>query len=325
MESAPIRSGAVRPLGRPRRAAIPVLVRIIAIAGFAFAGWIALSALGGPASAASPTTPTDNAAPAPSAPQGAPADKVESWDGLSGRVQEVGDRPLEEFGTRSGDTPGDVSDGAWEAGDRPDRVVGTWRHDLPELRGSVQEIGDDPVRYLQERRHDVFDRKDRAVHELRDLADAAGVPRVRIPDVRRTPIVGGLAAGVVDSRPVLDGGVQPPVQERPEHGRAEYASEEAAAARPGPGVTVPEALAGDAGDRDAGHCAGCQRHRHGPLLPVDQDEPWSGSAGGHQLAPVAELRSGRYPAVPPGVDPSTFHRTALTDVSAPRGPSVVPD
>ncbi|TDD27451.1 hypothetical protein E1287_34565 [Actinomadura sp. KC06] len=295
---------------------IPVLVRLIAIAGFAFAGWMALSALGGPASAAQPNAPHKTAATDA---------HPDSWDGLSSRVQEIGDRPLKGLGSR----PGEVPDGTWESGDRPDRVLRTWRDDdFADLRGPVQEIEDDPVRYLQKRRHEVFDRKDRAVRKLRDLTDRAGVPRVRIPDVRRAPIVSDLADGVAKSNPVLDGAPQPQDAERPEHGRtAEASSGEAAAARPGGhgAAGLPYTSVEETGGRDAGHCAGCQGERRAPLPPADQDEPWSGSSSGHQLAPVAALRNGRSPAVPPGVEPSAFHRTALTDVSAPGGPSVVPD
>ncbi|MFI0366468.1 hypothetical protein ACH35V_01230 [Actinomadura sp. 1N219] len=282
---------------------------------------MALSALGGPASAAQPSAASASTASGEGA---ATADHRDSWDGLSSRVQEIGDRPLKGLGSR----PGEVPDGAWESGDRPDRILRTWRDDdFADLRGPVQEIEDDPVRYLQKRRHEVFDRKDRAVRKVRDLTDAAGVPRVRIPDVRRAPIVRDLAGGVAKSTPVLDGALKPQDAERPEHGRAKAASGEAASARPGGhgAAGVPDTSADETGDRDAGHCAGCQGERHAPLPPVEQDEPWSGSSSGHQLAPVAELRNGRSPAVPPGVEPSTFHRTALTDVSAPGGPSVVPD
>ncbi|TMR01747.1 hypothetical protein ETD83_14015 [Actinomadura soli] len=302
---------------------IPLLVRLIAIAGFAIAGWMALSALGGPASAAQPSAPHENAASAPRGGGGLIADRPGSWDDLSSRVQEVGDHPLKGLGSQ----PGVLPDGSLESGDRPDRVLRTWRDDVAGLRGPVREIEDDPVRYLQKRRHALFDRKDRAVRQLRDLTDAAGVPRVRIPDVRRAPIVSDLAAGVAKSNPTLDGALRPPNAERPEHGRTKAASDEVAAARPGGhgAATAPKASADEPGDRDAGHCAGCQGERRGPLAPADQDEPWTGSSAGHQLAPVAELRSVRSPAIPPGVEPSTFHRTALTDVSAPGGPSVVPD
>ncbi|MGH3242420.1 MAG: hypothetical protein ACRDNL_18735 [Spirillospora sp.] len=298
MEPAPIRSGAVRPQGRPRRDSIPVLVRLVVIAGFAFAGWLALSASGDPASAA----------PQPAAQPSAPAGNGASTH--------------ERSEPASLDSAGRSLVGSAD----PDLILGNDLPDLPDLRGPVREIGDDPVGYLHDRRHDVFDRKDRAVNGLRDLADRAGVPRVRVPDVRRTPIVSGLAAGVVDSRPALDDGLVPPDGQRPSHGRDEAASKNVATARQGLGaITSSDARAGGTGGRDTGGCAGCENERHGPLAPVDQDEPWSGSAGGHQLAPVAELRSGGLPAVPPGVDPSTFHRTALTDVSAPGGPSVVPD
>ncbi|WUH98934.1 hypothetical protein OHR68_36390 [Spirillospora sp. NBC_00431] len=305
---------------------MPVLVRLIVIAGFAIAGWLALSASGGPASAAQPGAETASSDSARS--------PLGEGDDLVRRVQpwRAGDRPVSEPGSRPADMPsvdvpsGDVPDGVGEAGDAPDRVLRDGVPDLPDLRGPVREIEDDPVRYLQKRRHDVFDRKDRAVRELRELADQAGVPRVRVPDVRRTPVVGGLAAGVAESHSALDDALPSrDDQERPSREREKTASEDTATARPGLGAVTLDALTGEAGGRDTGGCAGCQNERHAPPLPVEQDEPWSGSTGGHQLAPVAELRSGRHAAVPPGLDPSTFHRTALTDVSAPGGPSVVPD
>ncbi|MFI0406164.1 hypothetical protein [Actinomadura sp. 3N508] len=283
---------------------ISLLVRLIAIAGFAFAGWLALSALGGgPASAAEPGTPHKSAT----------ADRPDSWDLLSSRVEKIGDRPLKDLGARPGETPA----GSWESGDRPDRLLRTWQDDVGDLTGNVRDLEDDPVRYLQKRRHEVFDRKDRAVHGLQGLTDAAGVPRVKLADVRHAPIVRDVVKP--DSAPDAV---------RPEHGHAKQASGHLATERPGDHAAPSrDASTGKAeSGRDTRDCTGCQGgERHGPLLPADQDEPWSGSSGGHQLAPVAELRSVRSPAAPPAIGPGTFHRTALTDVSAPGGPSVVPD
>ncbi|MEV4008798.1 hypothetical protein, partial [Actinomadura sp. NPDC049753] len=57
-----------------------------------------------------------------------------------------------------------------------------------------------------------------------------------------------------------------------------------------------------------------------------QDAPrGGGSAGGHPFAPFADLLDRQYPAAPSGADPGTIRRTALRDVAAPGGPSVVPD
>ena len=61
------------------------------------------------------------------------------------------------------------------------------------------------------------------------------------------------------------------------------------------------------------------------MLPSGQDNPRGASSGGHTFAPVADLQSRRYPAAPTAVETGTFHRTALADVAAPGGPSVVPD
>ncbi|WP_255277627.1 hypothetical protein [Actinomadura madurae] len=41
--------------------------------------------------------------------------------------------------------------------------------------------------------------------------------------------------------------------------------------------------------------------------------------------PFADLLTRQYPAAPSAADAGTFHRTALSDVAAPGGPSVVPD
>ncbi len=79
-------------------------------------------------------------------------------------------------------------------------------------------------------------------------------------------------------------------------------------------------------DLPADDCSGCHRAPgHSPVLPPVQDGPQGGSTGGHLFPPVADLASRRSPAAPAVVDAGTFRRTALTDVAAPGGPSVVPD
>lgn len=273
MEPAPI--GANRPYGRPRHALTPVLLRLLAVTAFAFAGWIVLSALNDAAFAAQPDEPRQNASTAP-------------------------------------------------------------RQSTLDLDRPAKAIEDHPVRYLQSRRHDVFDGKDRAVRYVRKLADAAGVPHVRIPDVRPdAPIVGRLVHQVADARPVLDGGLLPEAQERPAvaddgtQAHHQVAPDGTTAASAGQRSAGPGTFADDAEAQDPGHCPRCGSDPRGPVpgpaLPSGQDNPRGGGSGGHPFAPVADLRSNRYPVAPPAVDARAIHRTALTDVSALGGPSVVPD
>ncbi|MFA1544440.1 hypothetical protein [Actinomadura monticuli] len=199
------------------------------------------------------------------------------------------------------------------------------------IEDGLREVGDDPMRYVRSRQRDLFDDKDRAVRHVSDLADQAGVPRVQIPDVRQQrPVIGELVQRVTDPRPAQ----QQAAHERPD----EHADEEpdaAGAAHRAAGkdavsetrhtATRPAAPA----DRKAGDCSRCGGdHRapaHGPVQPGQDVPQGGGSAGGHPLAPVADLPNRRHPAAPPAMDASTFQRTALTDVAAPGGPSVVPD
>ncbi|WP_433476061.1 hypothetical protein ACQPZP_02880 [Spirillospora sp. CA-142024] len=292
MESEPIQRGAIRPRGR-RHALVPVLVRLVAIAGFLFAGWIALSALAGSAFAA-------ERPPEPAA-------------------------GLADQGFTGSSTLGHFSIGRdWRAGDPADVLF-----------GDVREIGHQPMRYLRSRQQDVFDDKDRAVRHVREVADAAGVPQVRVPDVRPAgPDLGGLVHRVTGSHPALHDGLPPNAGVRPaaQDDRAQVRQETVSAAVHTRHATAaaPAMTAGDPADRHSGPCPGCHGdHRvpaPGPVLPTGQDGPrGGGSAGGHPFAPLADLLNRRYPAAPPAVHRGTFHRTALTDVAAPGGPSVVPD
>ncbi|TDC54742.1 hypothetical protein E1281_15725 [Actinomadura sp. KC345] len=199
-----------------------------------------------------------------------------------------------------------------------------WGRELPEW---VQEVGDRPVEFLQGRRHEVFDRKDRAVRHVRKLADAAGIPRVRLGDVRQdAPIVGGLVREIADTQPVPGENPQAEAQQEqrsPTDDDRHASGEAAGGAAPAPGVQG--SAASDAEDQAPGRCAGCQGDQRapGPVAPSGQDGPRG--SGGHVFVPIADLRDGPYAAAPAAADTSTFHRTALTDVSAPGGPSVVPD
>lgn len=324
MEPAPIQCGAIRPWGRPRRALGTVLVRLAAIAGLAFAGWIVLSALHGAASAAEhrPDAGQERGiGDDPLAYLRAPALRTSAQDDTSARDEprDAADHPGRSLGGR-------VADGVSAVPER------------------VREIGDHPVEYLRAQRNDALDVTDRTVRtvgeNVRELAVAAGVPQVGIPDVRHAPIVNGIAAGVANPHPVLDGRLLPTAHEPANGGdTAADAADDAAhehAKRAPSGGTAARAVHGAATGSPSGHAPrrdadGCPRHRHcgggrqAPVPAPGPDDPGSAPAGGHQLTPVADLRSARHPAAPPAVDPSTFHRTALTDVSAPGGPSVVPD
>ncbi|RFS82072.1 hypothetical protein D0T12_27875 [Actinomadura spongiicola] len=301
MAPAPIRTGAIRPDGRTPRAQSPVpprcvvrlVFRLAALAGLAFVGWVAFSALNGTAHAARHDTPDQDAATAAAA----VTRHVDVTDPISA-AERVADRAV---------------------GDRP----------VQRLSDQVGELGDEPLRYLRDRQRAVLDGKDQVVRDLERLTDAAGVPLVRLPDVRRAPVV-GVVSGVVreDVPPSPSVVVEAPTRqrERSTRGPEKAVAGDVAHARADLGAAPSRTSADDADESDSGDCAGCRGDQRDPVLPKGQSEPGGGSGGGHQLSPIADLMtSGRYPAVPAALDPNTFHRTALTDVSAPGGPSVVPD
>lgn len=201
--------------------------------------------------------------------------------------------------------------------------------------GGVREIGEHPVTYLRARQQDVLDGKDQAVRQVRDMADEAGVPHVPVSDLLQTrPVIGGLVDRMTDEQPLLQDGATPGAPQGPmaqrgvDQERAEAAPVAEARART---ATAPVAVsAGGPAHRSAEPCKGCRGdHRTpspGPALPSGQDAPrGGGSAGGHPFAPVADLLNRQYPAAPSAADPGTFRRTALRDLAAPGGPSVVPD
>lgn len=295
MRSVPIQREAIRPQDRCRHALVPVLVRLAAIAGFAFAGWITLSALTETAFAAEP-------APRP---QPAAQDAAFGVDGPD----------LDDLSTLRHFSPGH---GRHAAGP------------VDSLSGDLREAGDDPVGYLGSRRQDVLDDRDRAVRQVRTLVGATGVPRLPVPAVGPgRPVIGGLVQQVTDQ----DRALPPDSGERPAaHADTGHASGKAAPATARDGHAVaPDTFTGATpDDEDGGHCAACRGgHRspaHDPALPSGPDGPRTGgSAGGHPLVPLADLLSRQSPAAPSAVDRGTFHRTALSDVAAPGGPSVVPD
>ncbi|NKZ08210.1 hypothetical protein [Actinomadura latina] len=282
MDSAPIQREAFRPQGRPRHALVPVLLRLIAIAGFAFAGWIALSALADSAFAAEQPQP----------------------------AAQAGDQ-----------------------GPATVRHLATVRHFTSGPGGrtitdDVREIGDHPMRYVRSRQRDLFDDKDRAVRQVRELGDAVGVPRVRVPAVGPArPVLRGLVQRVTDAPPAG----RPAAEERPEkQGVPAGAAHQAAAGDAVSAIHHHAAAAATApAVQKAGGCPHCRDDHRAPAVPVPgpvQDGPQGGgSAGGHPFPTVGDLPHRRNPVAPPAVAAGTFQRTALTDVAAPGGPSVVPD
>lgn len=306
MEAAPIQNGANRPADRRRHTLVPALLRVIVIAGFAVAGWIALAAFNQSASADErPARPDDV---------------------VQGRG--IAQNPAFAFhGLASG---GAREGGAGANAGVPPRSGAAWASRVAQVPDRLRELGHDPVGYLRTQGDEVLDRKDRAVRQMGELADAAGVPRVQITGVPSdTPITGGYVHDPVHEQPV------PPAEEprvradeRPaadETDRADEASGETefTAVRD----TLPRsAPAAPADEAASSPCADCQGdvHAPGPMLSSGQDNPRGGS-GGHTFTPVADLQTVGSPAAPTAVETGTFHRTALADVAAPGGPSVVPD
>ncbi|GGQ24216.1 hypothetical protein BKA00_006137 [Actinomadura coerulea] len=390
MRTEPIHRGAECPQGRPPHALPSLLVRLVAVAGFAFAGWLALSALTHSAFAAERATrpaaaPDDHGlldqtprvanldgtaairhlTTAPdhrphnghpgqgktgqSHHNGSHAGQTRHDAGHAGHAGQAGgagqggqgrDGGLEghdrHAGASAGGVPGSLSEAV--SGSVPGAGSGPGLGSGPlsgAVAGGVREIGENPVTYLRARQQDVLDGKDEAVRQLRDVADEAGVPPVRVSDLLQTrPVIGDLVHRVTDQQPMPQDdaapGAQPGPKERRGVGqeRVEAAPAAEAHARSAP---VPVAVsAGGPAHRSAEPCTGCRGDHRAPspdpALPSGQDAPrGGGSAGGHPFAPVADLLNRQYPAAPSAADPGTFRRTALRDLAAPGGPSVVPD
>jgi hypothetical protein len=187
----------------------------------------------------------------------------------------------------------------------------------------------------------VLDGKERAVRHVMSVADEAGVPHVRISDLLQgRPVLPGIVRPVTGRQPLLHGGVGSDVQQAPEtqqgaEGRPDthQARDKAARAAKAHARYAPVPLPATAGvpaHERADLCPGCRGDRRtpspDPALPYGPDGPrGGGSAGGHPFAPVADLLNDQYPAAPSAADTGTFRRTALSDVAAPGGPSIVPD
>ncbi|MGI5324149.1 hypothetical protein [Actinomadura nitritigenes] len=336
MRRQPIRHGASSPDVR-RRALGTALVRVAVIAGFAFAGWIALSSLNQSAYAArNGGTETGTAG-------NGTAGNGTAGNGTAGRESE---RATEWNPVR--DAVGGASglDGLSTlrhfrfAGGRP--TAGT----PGAVTGDVREAGRRPVAYLHERGRDaaadgghvvrkVGGTVDRTVDRtVATTADAAGVAHLRLPDVRPDDHgVGRLVPGVATPHNAVHGAARPGADASSRPDGAAHAKEHGAARTRI--ATAPKkaghATAGapSGAHRSGGHCRMCgdgQRLPGAPATPSGQDgNPRSGApSGGHPFGPFY-LGSAQRPQAPRALDPGAFHRTALTDKAAPGRPSVVPD
>ncbi|MBE1531760.1 hypothetical protein [Actinomadura algeriensis] len=316
MDAAPIEREA-RGLRRRQARVVRSMARLLAIAGLALAGWIALATLNAAAMADDGTSRS-----------GAPHDHADS----------------------SGPSGASARNESSLATLRHLKMQWNWspRKTAEVVTGDVREVGERPVGYLRERGRDVARDKDTAVRTLRELGDATGVrgARDRGGDPGR-PILTKLVRGVTDTSPVpLPKGVAPVTAAPDDTVQGDTAPEGPdgtdGPAKPaksdtgvhvGDGKIVPAQFAGavdpdDLPDRDT--CAKC-RGGHGPLdtppaLPGGQDHPRGGSSsGGLPFGPLADLATAVDPAAPLGMDLRAFRRTSLTDIAAPGRPAVVPD
>jgi hypothetical protein len=302
----PIHHGATCPEDR-RHALGLALVRVAAIAGFAVAGWIALSSMNQSAYAAQ-RDDADNG-----------TGRAVQWNPVKDPVGTDGLSTLRHFrfegGRPSSRTPGAVAD-------------------------DVQQVGRHPVSYLGERGHDaVHDGRhvvrtvDDTVHDtVKKTADATGVPHLRLPGVRPgSNGVGRLIHGVAAPRPASPhGGPMPKAHAPSRHDIAARGKTIARTQASRKAVRHADATASSGEHRTGGHCRMCgDGHRlpDTPVMPSDQDNnSRSGPpSGGHPFGPIADLGTALRPAAPPALASGAFHRTAPTGKAAPRRPSVVPD
>ncbi|MFD0905472.1 hypothetical protein [Actinomadura sediminis] len=316
MDAAPIRREADGLRGRHAHVARSV-ARLLAVAGFALAGWIALAALNDTAMADDGTSRS-----------GAPRD-------LTGPA--VQDGPGAGFGSgpAAHHEPG-------LATLRHFKLQRDWspRETAEVVADDVDEVRERPVGYLRDRGRDVARDKDAAVRAVRQFGDAAGVPDVRVRDGGTTggPSLTEIVRGVTDAAPLPRPAGHAPAagaQDGAEHdepGAPKKSAHTTKAVHVGDGKAVPAPFAGavDADDLpEHGGCGGC-RGGHAPadtpVLPGQDGNQRSGSAqGGHPFAPFADLATAVDPAAPLGMDLRAFRRTSLTDIAAPGRPAVVPD
>ncbi|MFF0523060.1 hypothetical protein ACFYTC_30520 [Actinomadura nitritigenes] len=328
MRRQPIRHGASSPDVR-RRALGTALVRVAVIAGFAFAGWIALSSLNQSAYAA----------------QNGGAGTGTAGNGAGGTGTAGGESERAAQGNPVRDAVGGASglDGLSTlrhfrfAGGRP--TAGT----PGAVTGDVREAGRRPVAYLNARGRDAAADGGRVVRKVGGTVDstvaktagAAGVAHLRLPDVRPDDHgVGRLVPDVAAPRGAAHAAPRPgaDASSRPDaaaHAKKHGAARTRAAAAP---KKAAHATAGapSGAHRSGGHCRMCgdgQRLPGAPATPSGQDgNPRSGApSGGHPFGPFADLGTAQRPQAPRALDTGAFDRTALTDKAAPGRPSVVPD
>ncbi|HEU5031043.1 MAG TPA: hypothetical protein VFV01_39440 [Spirillospora sp.] len=332
MRRQPISHGASSPEVR-RRALGTALARVAVIAGFAFAGWIALSSLNQSAYAAQ-----NGAADTGTAGNGA-AGNGAAGNGAAGGGAERAARwnPVRDAAGDSAGLAGlsTLRHFRFEGG-RP--TAGT----PGAVAGDVRDVGRRPVTYLGERGRDaaadgghvvrrVGGTVDRTVTRT---ADAAGVADLRIPGVRTGGGVGRLVHGMTGPRTAAHGAPRPAAdassrQDGAAHAKAHGAAHAHVAAAHAK-ARHAAAKAPSGAHRSGGRCRMCGDGHHvpgAPGMPSEQDgNSRSGPpSGGHPFGPVADLGAAQYPGAPRAVDPGAFHRTALTDKAAPGRPSVVPD
>ncbi|MEV5826015.1 hypothetical protein AB0L25_10600 [Spirillospora sp. NPDC052242] len=341
MDAAPIRREADGLRGRHAHV-VRSVARLVAVAGFALAGWIVLAALNDAAMA-------DDGTPRSAAPH----DLAGPLAGPAGpAVQDGPARPSRPInGPHAGPADGPASGPAAGPAARYEPGLATLRHfklqrdwspreTAEVVADDVDEVRERPVGYLAERGRDIVRDKNAAVRAVRELGDAAGVPQVRVRDGGETgrPTLTEIVRGVTDpAAPPRPAGDAPAAAqdgaEHDEQGEPEKPAYTGKAVHVGDGKAVPAQFAGavDADDLpEPGGCAGC-RGGHGPadtppVLPGQDGNPRGGSApGGHPFAPFADLATAVDPAAPLGMDLRAFRRTSLTDIAAPGRPAVVPD
>lgn len=330
MDAAPIRREADGLRGRHAPVARSV-ARLLAVAGFALAGWIVLAALNDAAMA-------DDGGPRSGAPRdlAGPLSGPAVADG-SGRVAETVSGPA------AGSAAGPVAGGeSGLATLRHFKVQRDWspRETVHVVADDVDEVRTRPVGYLRDRGRDLARDKDTAVRAVHDLGTAAGVPDVRLRDGTETgrPILTGIVRGVADAVPAPAGTASPAGSADAPDGAEQGAAEEqpftGKAVPVGDGKVVPAPFAGAVKADDLPEPGGCAACRGGhapadtpPVLPgQDGNQRGGGSAsGGQPLAPFADLTTAVDPAAPLGMDLRAFRRTSLTDIAAPGRPAVVPD
>lgn len=328
MRRQPIRHGASSPDVR-RRALGTALVRVAVIAGFAFAGWIALSSFNQSAYAArngGAETGTAGSGTAGGSTAAGETERADRWnpvsDAAGGASGLDGLSTLRHFrfagGRPTAGTPGAVT-------------------------GDVREAGRRPVAYLGERGRDAAADGGHVVRKVGGTVDrtvaktagAAGVAHLRLPDVPSDDHgVGRLVPGVAAPHSAAHGAPRPGTDASSRPDGAAHAKEHGAArARIAAAVKKAghaSAEAPSGAHRSGGHCRACgDGHRlpGAPGAPSGQDgNPRSGApSGGHPFGPFADLGSAQRPQAPRALDTGAFHRTALTDEAAPGRPSVVPD